>query len=599
MTKQVINVGTLPNDGTGDTLLSAMQKINANFTDLYTTSYSTNVVNTFNNRAGAVNLLSADITGALGYTPVNKAGDTFTGLVVMNNGFVSGQAGVFDSNVASIGALPSVPTGTMIRAINLDTTPSIITLDSFINAGGTMSSVVLRGSRGIGSAPANVQTADIIGQVGATGFGTTQFTTAVTGQVNFVAEGNFTNISNPTAISFQVTPSASVTPSEFMRLTSAGNLILSGTGAIQLPVGNTGQQPTPATGMLRFNTTTSRFEFYNGAGWINHVKVAGDTMTGTLTLPALVGTTGTATLDSFIIGSITPEAATVTTLTASSLSLTTTKLTVANGGTGLATLTAHNVLLGEGTSNVAFAAPSTAGQALISAGATSDPVFGFPTGTLINVQTFTSSGTYTPTVGANSAIIEASGGGGGGGGCPATSTTNVSIAGSGGGGAFGKVRATTLSSQTVTINTGGGGGAAGANPGTAGGSVSIGTWLACPGGAAGAAGAVQTTTNATFQAAAAQGGTVATSSGAGVTAIFLSGGEPSGIGSSTYNASTGASGQGGSSWYGSGGSPITAGAGQAATGKGSGGSGAFLGASASAAAGGAGTNGIIIVYEYA
>lgn len=48
---------------------------------------------------------------------------------------------------------------------------------------------------------------------------------------------------------------------------------------------------------------------------------------------------------------------------------------VAGGGTGLATLTAHAVMLGEGTSNVAFAAPSTAGQALVSNGSTSDPSF--------------------------------------------------------------------------------------------------------------------------------------------------------------------------------------------------------------------------------
>lgn len=48
---------------------------------------------------------------------------------------------------------------------------------------------------------------------------------------------------------------------------------------------------------------------------------------------------------------------------------------VAGGGTGLATLTAHAVMLGEGTGNVAFAAPSTVGQVLTSNGATSDPSF--------------------------------------------------------------------------------------------------------------------------------------------------------------------------------------------------------------------------------
>lgn len=47
----------------------------------------------------------------------------------------------------------------------------------------------------------------------------------------------------------------------------------------------------------------------------------------------------------------------------------------ANGGTGRNTLTAHAVLLGEGTSQINFASPSTAGQPLLSNGASNDPSF--------------------------------------------------------------------------------------------------------------------------------------------------------------------------------------------------------------------------------
>jgi hypothetical protein len=53
-------------------------------------------------------------------------------------------------------------------------------------------------------------------------------------------------------------------------------------------------------------------------------------------------------------------------------------VTVAQGGTGLATLTAHAVVLGEGTSNVAFAAPSGNAQCFMSqaaSGSTTDPSF--------------------------------------------------------------------------------------------------------------------------------------------------------------------------------------------------------------------------------
>ena len=46
------------------------------------------------------------------------------------------------------------------------------------------------------------------------------------------------------------------------------------------------------------------------------------------------------------------------------------------GGTGLTTLTQYSVMIGNGTGNVAFAAPSTTGYALLSTGAASNPAFG-------------------------------------------------------------------------------------------------------------------------------------------------------------------------------------------------------------------------------
>jgi hypothetical protein len=48
---------------------------------------------------------------------------------------------------------------------------------------------------------------------------------------------------------------------------------------------------------------------------------------------------------------------------------------VNHGGTGLATLTAHAVILGEGTSNVSFATIGTGGNILIDQGAGADPAF--------------------------------------------------------------------------------------------------------------------------------------------------------------------------------------------------------------------------------
>lgn len=47
-------------------------------------------------------------------------------------------------------------------------------------------------------------------------------------------------------------------------------LDVTGTGAIKVPAGTTAQQPSVAVaGMIRFNTSTNKFEAYNGTTWTN------------------------------------------------------------------------------------------------------------------------------------------------------------------------------------------------------------------------------------------------------------------------------------------------------------------------------------------
>lgn len=50
-------------------------------------------------------------------------------------------------------------------------------------------------------------------------------------------------------------------------LVATGNSEFNGTGALKIPVGTTGQQPTPNTGMIRFNSTLTQYEGYNGSVW--------------------------------------------------------------------------------------------------------------------------------------------------------------------------------------------------------------------------------------------------------------------------------------------------------------------------------------------
>ena len=52
-----------------------------------------------------------------------------------------------------------------------------------------------------------------------------------------------------------------------------GNVIsFAGTGAVALPVGTAGQEPAGSAGLIRFNSTTSSVEFYDGSGWVSVVN---------------------------------------------------------------------------------------------------------------------------------------------------------------------------------------------------------------------------------------------------------------------------------------------------------------------------------------
>lgn len=49
-----------------------------------------------------------------------------------------------------------------------------------------------------------------------------------------------------------------------------GSIFCNQTGAIMVPVGTTGQRPSaPSNGMIRYNTSTAKFEGYEGGAWAN------------------------------------------------------------------------------------------------------------------------------------------------------------------------------------------------------------------------------------------------------------------------------------------------------------------------------------------
>lgn len=242
------------------------------------------------------------------------------------------------------------------------------------------------------------------------------------------------------------------------------------------------------------------------------------------------------------------------------------------------------------------------GQATITAGSitaiTSGQILGSPVsaGRLLNIQKFTTSGTYTPTPGTNSVIAEVIGGGGAGGGAVAAAAGQGAAGGGGGSGSRGiSTRITSgFSGTAVTVGAGGAGtvGGAGGNGGTS----SFGSFISAPGGSGAIAGASipgpgfgQQGFGATFPT-----GSAILTAAPGFTA------KPGVV----YSSAVVFTGQGADTIYGQGGNASGTSstgqtvAGNSANGPGAGGGGAGSTAGGSSATGGSGASGMVIVYEY-
>jgi len=242
-------------------------------------------------------------------------------------------------------------------------------------------------------------------------------------------------------------------------------------------------------------------------------------------------------------------------------------LSVSAGGTGSSTLTANNVILGNGTSAVQFVAPGTSGNVLTSNGTTWTSSSLASGGTLIRAPQILTSGTsYTTPSTCNHIYVEAVGGGGGAG-----SNNNLNAGGGGGGYVAKYFNVSPSTSYSYAI---GGGGAATAAGGSTTFTVSGTTITATGGGAGGSA----VTGNTAFGGA----------GGVGTNGDLNGGGSNGGY--ANYNATGGV---GGSSMFGGGGLNANTTNGGNGTGYGGGGSGGGSGW-----AGGAGTQGMIRIWEY-
>lgn len=105
----------------------------------------------------------------------------------------------------------------------------------------------------------------------------------------------------------------------------------------------------------------------------------------------------------------------------------------------------------------------------------------------INIKTFPTSATYTPSPGMEYCLLEAWGGGGGGGGSQPCSSSQCSAGGGGGGGGYSSLLTnaaaiTAASPVVVTIGAGGVGGTSSTLSGSAGGNTTVGSFIQANGG---------------------------------------------------------------------------------------------------------------------
>ena len=164
-----------------------------------------------------------------------------------------------------------------------------------------------------------------------------------------------------------------------------------------------------------------------------------------------------------------------------------TAVTVAQGGTGAATLAANNVLLGNGTSAVQTVAPGTSGNVLTSNGTAWTSAAPAASGGFSNMQVFTSTGTFTVPAGVTKVKVTVVGGGGAGGGATQASCLFSGGAGGGGGGASIKVISGLTPGGTITATVGLGG-TGNTGTGGAGGTSSFGAYCSATGCGAGVGG---------------------------------------------------------------------------------------------------------------
>ena len=227
-----------------------------------------------------------------------------------------GTAGAF---VVNGGALGTPSSGTLTNATGLPVGTGISGLGTnvatalAVNVGTAGAFVVNGGALGTPSSGTLTNATGLPVGTGISGLGTNVATALAVnvgtsgafvvngGALGTPSSGTVTNLTGTASININGTVGAS-TPNTgaFTTLTASADSAFNSTGALQISKGTTLEQPgSPATGMVRYNTTTNQFEGYSGSSpaWksIGGSTLNNDTSTATALYPVFAGaTSGTA-----------------------------------------------------------------------------------------------------------------------------------------------------------------------------------------------------------------------------------------------------------------------------------------------------------------
>jgi len=158
----------------------------------------------FNARSGAITLLSADVTGALGYTPVDKAGDTMSGTLTVPT----------LTSTTAINGVDETLSGTL-NIVGSQTDHAILTRNAADTQGPT---VRLRKRGTTGNANAAVSNNEGIFQLRGLAWDGTDYQAAGRFQIN--ANGTQSGSNHSSYVRWQACPPNTTTEEELFRVTS-------------------------------------------------------------------------------------------------------------------------------------------------------------------------------------------------------------------------------------------------------------------------------------------------------------------------------------------------------------------------------------------